>query len=288
MPKKIKIVPLFLLTILLSTMLLTSLKVDAQSNLEEGTYSIHVNILKDQSSEVSRMQDYVEQTGTVTIKNGKMYVTMTLKSSSDITQFKVEQHGSMKDAKVISSNQKNNTRDVQFEVADLAKKIPAWVSVYIESPGFLYDHDYDIQLTFDQSSMKKIKDSIPVEPSTKELLLYLNNKKVLSNGVPSRLNEAPYLKNKYTLVPLRFISENLGANVRWDGKTKTVTITDGDKTIKLVEGKKTVSVNGKTVSIDTAIEIKKGTTFVPLRFISEQLGAKVQWNQAQKSITIIK
>lgn len=288
MLKKMRVISLSILTFVLCMILFIAGSVEAQSSLEEGTYSIHIKVLKDQSSEQSRMQDYVEKTGKVTVKDGKMHATMTLKSSSDITQFKVEQNGALKDAKVVSSNSKNNTRDVQFEVSDLSKKIPAWVSVYIESPGFLYDENYNIQLTFDQSSMKKIQDSEQVQPSANELLLYLNNKKVLANGVPSLLNEAPYLKNNYTLVPLRFISENLGVKVNWNQKTKTVTIIEGNTTIKLVEGNKNVTVNGKNVKIDTAVEIKKGTTFVPLRFISEQLGAKVQWNQAQKSITITK
>ncbi len=98
------------------------------------------------------MQDYVVTPGTLTVTNGVMYAAFTLKQSKQITDFKVEQDGSLSDSTVVSTDEKANTRVVQFKVADLTAKTKAWVS--IDWPEFNYDHNYDVYITFDKSSLK--------------------------------------------------------------------------------------------------------------------------------------
>lgn len=105
-------------------------------------------------------------------------------------------------------------------------------------------------------------------------------------------DQQPYLnKDGRTMVPVRFISESLGAKVSWDEKTKTVTITGKDRagesrTVKLKIGENKAVINGKTVTFDTRAEFKNGRTMVPLRFVSEVLGAKVTWDQSTKTVNI--
>ena len=105
-------------------------------------------------------------------------------------------------------------------------------------------------------------------------------------------DQQPYLnKDGRTMVPIRFISESLGAAVGWDEKTKTVTITGKDKSgevmiVKLRIGENRATVNGKNVAFDTKAEFKNGRTMVPLRFVSEVLGAKVSWDQNTKTVNI--
>ena len=65
-----------------------------------------------------------------------------------------------------------------------------------------------------------------------------------------------------------------------------MTISDSGKTLILKEGNRQVTVNGQNQTIEVAPEIKQGVTFVPLRFISEQLGADVVWNANARSISI--
>lgn len=84
--------------------------------------------------------------------------------------------------------------------------------------------------------------------------------------------------NNSTFIPLRGVLENMGASLSWDGKLQTVTIQKDSTTIKLVIGSKRVLVNGKAQSLSVAPFLEKGYTFVPLRFISETLGANVTWN----------
>ena len=86
------------------------------------------------------------------------------------------------------------------------------------------------------------------------------------------------------MVPVRVISEELGANVKWDNSTKSFTITSSDgKTVIVGKAKSSqVTVNGKSAYIDPSspdvvVEQKKGRVFVPIRFVSESFGAEVNY-----------
>ena len=90
-----------------------------------------------------------------------------------------------------------------------------------------------------------------------------------------------------TLVPLRVISEAFGADVEWNGEDKSVTIKLGDKTIVVKINSKSATVDKDTViELEEAPQLKNDTTMVPLRFISETLGADVQYDKATQGITV--
>ena len=90
------------------------------------------------------------------------------------------------------------------------------------------------------------------------------------------------------MLPIRFIAEALGAKVEWIEETETVKITaDGiDITIKVGEEKTTV--NGKEIALDSPSFIENDRTYLPLRFVSENLGATVEWNEAEQKVTVTK
>ncbi|MGE7690623.1 copper amine oxidase N-terminal domain-containing protein [Lysinibacillus sp. NPDC097214] len=92
--------------------------------------------------------------------------------------------------------------------------------------------------------------------------------------------------NGRTLVPMRTIFEELESTVQWNAKTKSITAVRGTKKIGLVIGSKTATVNGQKIALDVAPQIINGRTLVPLRFISEALGAKVDWNNQTKTVYI--
>jgi len=89
-----------------------------------------------------------------------------------------------------------------------------------------------------------------------------------------------------TLIPVRFVSEKLGATVEWDNHTRTVKMDRAGKKILLKIGEKTAVVAGKKIQFDAAAMIKDERTFVPLRFISEAYGAQVVWDNINKVVYI--
>lgn len=129
---------------------------------------------------------------------------------------------------------------------------------------------------------------IPVNfiPKTK-IILQVGNTSAIVNDKTTKLDTAPRIVNGRTLVPIRFIAEAFGATVNWDPVFKLVVITLDKNQIYLQIGTNYASVNGKKVSLEAAPMISGGYTLVPIRFISESLGADVQWEPNTKTITIV-
>ncbi|KGE19538.1 N-acetylmuramoyl-L-alanine amidase family protein [Paenibacillus wynnii] len=88
------------------------------------------------------------------------------------------------------------------------------------------------------------------------------------------------------MIPIRVVAENLEFNVIWDQKTKDVNIQQGSKTITLTVGKQEASVDNSTVSLNIAPQIIKNTVVVPIRFVSEEMGLRVGWNNQEKIVTL--
>ncbi|WP_274307004.1 copper amine oxidase N-terminal domain-containing protein [Solibacillus daqui] len=105
---------------------------------------------------------------------------------------------------------------------------------------------------------------------------------VYINNTKQYYNPSAYLKNGTTLVPMKPIFESLGATLNYDNVTKTVTAhKDGKKIVIGIGNKKAyVESNGvtTTINLNQAAEIYKGTTMVPLRFVSEVLGANITFD----------
>jgi len=101
-------------------------------------------------------------------------------------------------------------------------------------------------------------------------------------------DQQPYInEDDRTLVPVRFVSEALGADVGWEGTTQTVSVNQGSKQITLKIGESKATVDGQVVLFDTkAILTDKARTMVPLRFVSEALYAYVEWIESEQSVYI--
>ncbi|MGK9390135.1 heme uptake protein IsdC [Bacillus sp. RK1064] len=150
--KKMMRLSVFMAALLLALMLPFS---NAQAaTLKDGTYSVNYTVLKAEGNAVSMANDYWLKPAKVIAKNGKLTVQMTIKNSSWVTEFKVPGNGSYVDTTVLSTNKKANTRLVQFQAQSLSKPIKSKIHVTVKSAD--YDHDYTIQLKFDESSMKSL------------------------------------------------------------------------------------------------------------------------------------
>ncbi len=115
----------------------------------------------------------------------------------------------------------------------------------------------------------------------KKVELVINDKSYTINGEEKTSDVSPVVVNNRTMVPLRFISEALGADVDWNKSTKTVTIEQNGKKTNLVIGK-------LSDGMDVAPFLLKGRTMVPLRYVSEALDCNVEWYDDSKTITIYK
>jgi photosystem II stability/assembly factor-like uncharacterized protein len=123
------------------------------------------------------------------------------------------------------------------------------------------------------------------------IVLQVGNLIYSVNGVLNTLDSSPVIKNSRTLLPIRAIIESLGGIVGWDSNEKKVTVTLGSTTIELWIGKLIAKINSVDTPIDSTNskvvpEIINGRTMLPLRFVTENLGAKVDWEPSTQTITI--
>ena len=124
--------------------------------------------------------------------------------------------------------------------------------------------------------------------AVKNIVIYVGKTSGTIDGKSTTLDQAPVIVNGRTLVPIRFISEAFGASVDWNNSTREATIKLLNNTIVLKVDSTTATVNGYTVYLDAPATIIKqtGRTVVPIRFVSDSLGADVTWNATNKSVTI--
>jgi spore germination protein len=108
------------------------------------------------------------------------------------------------------------------------------------------------------------------------------------NGQSRFFQPPAEILNNRTMVPIRFIIEDeaLNGQVTWKNQTNQVVISCLNKNFEFNIGSRQVKVNGKTYYLDVAPYVHNYRTFVPLRFIAEQLGATVGWNNLKREVTI--
>ncbi len=110
--------------------------------------------------------------------------------------------------------------------------------------------------------------------------------KIVIDNENQSYDQMPVIMNDRTLVPLRGIFEALGAEVDWIDATKTIIGSKNDKTVILQVGNTTASMNNKKVTLDVSPTIVNSRTMVPVRFVSEALGANVEWVADTRTVVI--
>lgn len=110
---------------------------------------------------------------------------------------------------------------------------------------------------------------------------------IVETDVPPFIDE-----NGRTMVPVRFVSEALGCVVGWNAEEQRVRITRTGIAVDLYIGQKTAHIKGididgtETKEMDTTAVLKAGRTMVPLRFLAETFGLKVDWKEEQRTVAI--
>lgn len=123
-------------------------------------------------------------------------------------------------------------------------------------------------------------------PVRRQIRLVIDEEAASVGAEDQMLDVPPMITGGRTMVPFRFIGEALGAQIGWEGSEKRVSYQLGDVSIALFIDQNRGLVNGREITLDSAPMLMNGRTLVPVRVISETLGFKVDWNGAERSVTI--
>ena len=93
-------------------------------------------------------------------------------------------------------------------------------------------------------------------------------------------------ENGRTLIPVRFVTEDLGATVEWNAEDREVYITKDKANVLIRIGQERILVNGVTKTMDTKAIIRYDRTYVPIRYVAEGLGATVGWDAGTRTVII--
>ena len=122
-----------------------------------------------------------------------------------------------------------------------------------------------------------------------ELVFAPDEYEAFFNGDPVAMDSAPYIEQNAMMVPFRLIGEALGASISWDPATREVSFrrpSDG-KCIVLRTGDTSAVVDGKITTMNVPPAIRDGRTFVPLRFVSENMDATVSWDGVKRTASVL-
>ena len=129
-------------------------------------------------------------------------------------------------------------------------------------------------------------DQNSTQTAANTIILKIDSTTMNVNGSSRTIPAPPVIREGRTLVPVRVVSEAMSASVYWLEKTKQIRIVEGGNEIILTIGSKEMKIGGVTKTMDVEPMMIGGSTYVPLRFISENLGAEIAWNNDTREITI--
>lgn len=122
-----------------------------------------------------------------------------------------------------------------------------------------------------------------------EIILTINNPVMSVNGTERSIDNegtAPVIINERTLLPVRAVVEAMGGTVEWNADTQTVTLNRNSDTINLIIGSQTAYLNDNAEVIDAVPIILNDRTMLPIRFIAENFGFTVDWDNENQTVTI--
>ncbi|MBQ4150826.1 MAG: hypothetical protein IJC81_03365 [Clostridia bacterium] len=127
-----------------------------------------------------------------------------------------------------------------------------------------------------------------------EVKLTIGSKTAYVNGKAETLDAAPINRNNRTLLPVRFLANTFGVpneGIKWDAATRTATLTNSEVTIVVKIDAPSMTVNGKTVALDSPAIIENNRTYLPVRAIANALGVSndnIKWDAATSTATLVK
>ncbi|RAP73949.1 stalk domain-containing protein [Paenibacillus montanisoli] len=128
--------------------------------------------------------------------------------------------------------------------------------------------------------------AVIAEPKRPTIELKIGSKSAKVDGQLYKMDVTPLLLNGTTYLPLRFVTEAMGAQIGWEPTMKRVSVLRGDKLLEMWVGRKDFLLTGVRKQSEVAPITRSGRTLVPIRLVSEQLGLQVNWNGKLGTITV--
>ena len=235
---------------------------------------------------------YAELNGStgMELPNGTSGLKFDVYGDKSFTNLRLEIHDANKKAHYVNVAESINWegwKTVEVDLSSLGISYPAKLKrLYLVN----FKEDQDERATEGTVAFDNLIAQLPAGSSdifpTATMNLTVNSKSSTVNGALKKLDVAPIVLNGSTYVPVRVVLDAFGGEALWNGPAQTVTIMRGERFLEMIVNQKAFVRNGSRLASDVAPIIRQGRTLVPLRFVSEQLGLTVKWEQNTKSITI--
>lgn len=176
------------------------------------------------------------------------------------------------------------------QIADL--DILGNLSASSEYETYIYEYGDELVIerrfesNFQQPEIYGYRFRIPKQPVYDALEAQKSAPYVCVNNTILGFETPPVTESDRTLVPMRFLFEQLGADVTWDEATETATTVKNGTTISFSIDNTTATVNGAATTMDVPARLVNDKTMVPLRFLSEEMGYTVEWDEETRMATI--
>jgi len=280
---KLALILVLLFTLVIPTTALGEEVADETPAVDEPT------VVEDVTEDESQTEEETNEEGNGKGKNKRW------KEAKDAVELEKDAIEALKDEVDASMDE----LELKLEAAEAAADEAAIAALKEQLEGLKAEKDeFKTQLKAKISEMQQImKEKYTLEELTEleevaEALASSNDvtvipvENVLIGNGKAKFDTPPVIKEGRTLIPVRAISEAMGADVTYNAEEKTVTITRDDKVIvfNLTENK--VYVDEAEVIIDIPAEVMNNRTMVPLRFIAEQLGLNVEYEEELQTIVI--
>lgn len=183
----------------------------------------------------------------------------------------------------------NVTYYIDDTYAGASSEIP--YTVMINASGYSGTHKLTAVATFGNGKTLTSSSNIVIDNTASSnsssaydstddnITVKIDNKKI-------RFDQEPIAYNNRTMVPMRKIFEELGADVTWYQKIETAVAKKGDRTVKITLGERVMYVNNKEIKLDTAPFALSGRTLVPVRAVAEGMGCDVDWDGDERVVLI--
>ena len=184
-----------------------------------------------------------------------------------------------------------------IEISDIKYTVDRTVpegDIELDVTGNALDQVEDVTWGNCDDAVVKVANATTITPAPGETMqaaaFVIGSTTYTANGVENTMDVAPYVTAAgRTYVPIRYLAYALGIseeNVFWDEATRTVTLLKGTTAVQLTIGSNVIKVNGISLNMDVAPEIKDGRTMLPARFVAQAFGASVGYDEASQTVTI--